>query len=593
MSDREPNPPELAPRAGGVGVDLLLLACVVLAAVLRARGLSTQIPIDDEWHGLDVALSRDAWFLFTHFSRAGANSVPFNLCLRGLLVSVGWSEVTIALPSLLAGVALVWSFPRWVRRRFGAEAAVISAAWLAIAPFLVFYSRTARCYSLLLLCESLALVALGEWLRQAQRRARTAFVVWGALAIWLHATALPPLLGAVGVAVGLRCRRSPRGAAPPAPRARQVALAGLAMVALAGALWLPALVHALPSPVHGAARFSLRTFTGMLELWSGTATVALQIVWALTALLGLARLARIAYEQVALWIAALGAGAIAVLVTRPNLTGTAAIFARYLLPVFPLVSLALGVAVQQARRRVRAAWQRHLLSGTCAIVLLAFYFLGPLPRIHTSPNSFTKHPAFQFNYADQARDHSRPDPLDPSSAGLRRSELQAFYASLGAEPGSAPVIEYPFLLGEDSNLLYFAQQVHHRPVLAGYYMSGAQERDVFGLAVAARAPHARPAPSPGYITNAMMIDHVFGRRPGATGVRLRTVVDILDPVAVKRSGAEYLILHANLLREFFHTGPARLHNDFVARIRGPLGERYGAPVFENDLITVLRLSPAR
>ena len=58
---------------------LVLVLLLLLGALLRLHGLGGQIPIDDEWHGLDFALTHDLWFLFNHFSRAGANSIPFNL----------------------------------------------------------------------------------------------------------------------------------------------------------------------------------------------------------------------------------------------------------------------------------------------------------------------------------------------------------------------------------------------------------------------------------------------------------------------------------------------------------------------------------
>ena len=584
----------------GMGADTwcvgtALFACTVIGAYLRVRGIAGQIPLDDEWHGLDFALTRDAWFLFTHFSRAGANSAPFNLCLRALLVSVGWTEITIALPSLVAGVALLWVFPRWVWRRFGAEAALVSAALLAIAPFLVFYSRTARAYSALLLLECLALIGLCDWLRDRRKRHGVALVVFGALAIWTHASALAPMLGAVAAVAFHRARLGRRTGATPALGARQVATAGLAMSALAGALWLPALLHPLPSPVHGPAHFSLGTAAGALELWSGSSHWPVQVLWALVALSGLGLAFRVAREEILLFAAAIGGGLLVVLLTRPNLAGIAGVFARYLLLVFPFVSLGIGMAVQTAARAAATTTARRYLLWAGAMALLAFlYLLGPLPRIHAAPSSFTKHPALQFSLAPDDPDRARPDPLvEAAGAGIHRSELQPFYAQLASEAGSAPVIEYPFLLGEDVNLLYFAQRVHGRPVLAGYYRSGAQDEDVFGLAVGARPARPPAHLSPGYITNAMMVDHVLGRHQPDARVRFRTVVDIEDEAAVQKSGAEYLVLHGSILRELFHIGPERVRSYFVGRIRAELIARYGAPVFENELVTVLRLSTRR
>ncbi len=573
---------------------LVLLACLVFGAFFRLRGLGGQIPMDDEWHALDFALSRDLWFLFTHFSRAGANSVPYNLYLRALLKSFGWTEVSIALPSLLAGMGLVWVFPRWVWRRFGAVAGVVAAALLAIAPFLVFYSRTARAYSVVLLLEGLALVALCEWLHTARRRHAVGLVVFGGLAMWVHASALPALLAAVSVAAGHRWLRARRTSAVLDPLAWHVLLAGLGMLALAGALWVPALRTPMPEIWHPSGQISARTFLGAWELLSGTAFVPLQLLYAAIALAGLVLAARRARQEVLVLSAAVVGALFVVLAARPNTSGVAGVFVRYLLPVYLLASLAVGVAAEAAVQAVRSRTRRGLLLGTMVVLLAVLFVEGPLPAVYGAPNSFTRHPTFAFDYATPETDRPRPDPLAPGEAQvLRRSDLQPFYFTLSREAGHAPVIEYPFVLGEDANLFYFAQQVHGRPVLAGYYRSGALDADVFGIAVGRRSPSDGRPPSPGYITNGLMVDHVLGRAESVANhgrIRFRTVVDIADPGAVARSGAEYLLLHWNPLREFFHIGPEWGKSWFVARIRERLAARYGAPVLENGAICVFRVN---
>jgi hypothetical protein len=91
----------------------------------------------------------------------------------------------------------------------------------------------------------------------------------------------------------------------------------------------------------------------------------------------------------------------------------------------------------------------------------------------------------------------------------------------------------------------------------------------------------------------MMIDHVLGRPERVENgdrIRFRTVVDIADFEAVSKSRAQYLILHWNPLREFFHIGPEWGRSWFVARIRERLVARYGAPAFENGAICVFRVN---
>jgi len=568
-----------------------LAACLALGAYLRLFGLGGQIPIDDEWHGLDFALTHDAWFLFTHFSRAGANSIPFNLYLRAVLESFGWTEWSIALPSLVAGVGLLWVFPRWVWRRLGAPAAMVSGALLAMAPFLVFYSRAARVYSVVLLLQCLALVALCEWLRVGRRRHVAGFVLFGALAIWAHASALPAMVAATAAAAGHRFLQSRRATDPLLPCAWHVAVAGLGMLALAGALWLPALWTPMPVMPLSPAHFSLRTLMGVIELLSGTDALSLQVAYLVLATAGIWLAARVAPMEVVVWGAATVGGLLAVLLAHPNSGGVAGVFVRYLLPAFLLASLAIGVAVEAAvRASSTRLWQRWLL-GTALCFLAALLLFGPLPRLYGTTNSFTKHPAFQFDYAEHDPDLARPDPLEINRGGrLPRSELQPFYAGLSRQPGDAPVIEYPFALGENANLLYFAQQVHGRPVLAGYYRSGALDVDTFGLAAASRSPRDVRPPSPGYIMSGMTVDHVLGRPETDRRIRFRTVIDIADPDAVSKSRADYLVLHWNLLREFYAIGPREVRSWFVHGIRRQLVARYGAPIEENEAIIVFRLS---
>jgi hypothetical protein len=571
---------------------VVLASIAVAGAWLRGHHLAQQIPIDDEWHGLDFALSSDAWFLLTHFSRAGANSVPYNVYLRVLLSSLGWSEVTIVLPSLVGGILLLWVFPSWVWRRFGAVTGIVTATVLAISPFLIFYSRVARAYSAMFLLQTVALVALAEWLRDNRRRDAVAFALSGGVAIWVHATALPALAAAVAVAVLLCWRRRRTTPGEAGPSARAAVMAGLGTLALAGLLWLPALRSPMPEVFHAPGQPTLRTFSEAWLLVCGTGTSWLAILCLVVALVGVLLALLRHRPETLLFVGAVVGCVLSVLIGRPNASGAAGVLVRYTLPVFVLFSLGLGVAAQTMVDRLAAVRAKALAGVMVAALLGAVLVLGPLPSRYGRVNSFTKHPALGFDVRDCGDDRTRPDPLAATpEQPLRRADLEPFYEDLARTQGQRPIIEYPFLLGEDANLFYFAQQVHRRPVLAGYRHSGATDKDVFGFAVSgAPSAQVRP-PSSGFITNAMMVDHVLGRRPDNPG--LHTLVDIDDPKALAQSDAEYLVLHWNLLREFFRVGPQWAKSGFVADARARLVGLYGAPLIDNEVITVFCFYGAR
>ncbi len=568
----------------------MLALIAFLGAWLRVHDLGRQIPIDDEWHGLDFALSRDAWFLLTHFSRAGANSVPYNVYLRVLLSSFGWNEVTIVLPSLVGGIVLLWVLPSWVWRRVGPVSGTVAAVVLAISPFLIFYSRVARAYSAMLLLQAVALLALADWLRDGRRRQAIAFVVAAAVAIWIHATALPAMVAAVSVAVLLRWRQRKRAPSDGGPTVRAAMVAGLAMLGLAGLLWMPALRSPMPEVFHPPGQPALATFASAWRLVAGTASSPLAVLCLVLVLIGVLLALRERRHEVLLLLAALAGCVALVLVGRPNASGAAGVLARYTLPCFLLASLTLGIVAQALVNAFGSTPGKVAAAGAVAALLGALVLHGPLPFVYGGVNSFTKHPAFGFDLRDHGTDRSRPDPLATGvEQPLRRADLAPFYAELARTPGRRPIIEYPFLLGEDANLFYFAQQLHQRPVLAGYWHSGATDKDVFGFSVPG-APATRP-PSSGYITNAMMVDHVLGRRPDNLG--FRTIVAIDDPNALANSGAEYLVLHWNLLREHFRIGPDWAKSPFVAQVRARLTATCGAPVVESEVITVFRLTGSR
>jgi hypothetical protein len=570
---------------------LALWALTLVGAWLRCRGIASQIPFDDEWHALDFTLSRDAWFIFTHFSRLGANSVPHDLYLRALLSSFGWTETSIVLPSLFSGIALVYCFPRWVARRFGEEAALASALLLAIAPFLVFYSRFARPYAPVLLLEALLVTNLSDWLHTGRPRNALAVVAFGSLALFTHLTAVAPVLGVLGVAVLWRWREARRGTATPGPwRVLRVAVL---TVAAGAALSLPSFAHAMQTDALASAHLSSRTLAGVVELLSGTDSAALQWLGLGMCGLGVVLGVRRAPRDLALVAGAALAAVAAVLVGQPLQAEVAAIFTRYALPLFLLSTLAAGIVVQAAVRASRSKRRWALLVGALLALGASLYWAGPLPRIHREPNSFTKHPAWQYGYADPDPTRARPNPLGSGEPGMPASRLHPFYLALSREPGAAPIVEYPFILGQDSNLYYFAQELHGRRVLAGYYPSGASWTDYYGLAFnpVAGSTSTPPPPSRGYILSVLTVDHVLGRAQRLGAVRFSTVVDLSDPAALEQSGAEYVLLHWDLLREQFGVRVERPEHAeaFVARLRAHLAASLGEPVLEDRVVSVFKV----
>jgi predicted membrane-bound mannosyltransferase len=159
----------------------VLFGAVACGAFLRLYLLPGQILLDDEWHALNYVLGRSFAFLATHFSVPGATSVPMNLYTRLLLETTGWSETMLRLPAVLAGLLSLLVLPPLVRRIFGTPTAMLFAVLLAISPFLLFYSRSARPYGVVLLLASVSMLSCWLWTATGRRRWAVAWAVCAVL----------------------------------------------------------------------------------------------------------------------------------------------------------------------------------------------------------------------------------------------------------------------------------------------------------------------------------------------------------------------------------------------------------------------------
>ena len=143
---------------------------------------------------------------------------------EALADGVGLDELTLRLPSLVAGLALLIGAPWIVWRRFGAAPAGVFAALLSFSPLLVLYSRIARAYAIGIALVFFALMALERWLAERKPGHALAYVSLSTLAVWFHQLTAPALMAPLALATGLLRAGCAAGAA--LARARRSALDG-------------------------------------------------------------------------------------------------------------------------------------------------------------------------------------------------------------------------------------------------------------------------------------------------------------------------------------------------------------------------------
>ena len=178
---------------------IFYLLTIVIGGFLRLYLISDQILLDDEWHALNFTIDHSLWYLFTHFPRVGANSIPMNAYVRLLLVSSDWSEILLILPSLVAGVASLLVFPLVLKRIFSYRVTIFFAFLFAVSPLIIFYSRVCRPYSIYTFLGFLSIWILYEWSLTGEKKFVWLFALTGTLCIYFH------LFGVIFVFVPLGC----------------------------------------------------------------------------------------------------------------------------------------------------------------------------------------------------------------------------------------------------------------------------------------------------------------------------------------------------------------------------------------------------
>ncbi len=557
----------------------LALAAALLAGFwLRWHLLADQVLGDDEWHGFYYALGKSPWWLLTHFSIPGATCIPLNFYSWLLGATVGWSEIWLRLPSLVGGVAIVAAGPWLAREIIGTRRAGLLAGLLAVSPLLIFYSRICRPYSAVALLAFASLLFAARWLQSGGRRSAALFAVTGVLAIYFHlfaaVTVAAPMLAGLILLIHARLFNV-GGRTAVGPSLREWLLAASILVVGGGVLVLPALIHSLQSTFFNialAGKLSFQSLPKVAELISGTGQPLLAILFWAAFVAGAVeqcrRNPRFGWMLVSLY----PLHALALILSRPDSAQSGIVLARYCIPLVPVTLLLVACGIQAA---LEAAVRNLALQTSIAVAALAALALaGPLPQCYVAPNNFTSHGAYQHRYGNIDWQKSFVSDLTPADftlvTAVRAEEISPFYQWLQNHPGSRPVVEFPMLIGDHFNPLYYYQHFHRRPVLVGYVTDLAASR---GLA-------------PGNIYGNTYIDQVLSLVPDPARLHFQNLVAMDNVATLRGRGAEFVILH----KQFEAQLPAvALPLPDLARLQDKFRRTFGEPFYEDAHIAVFRL----
>lgn len=559
----------------------ILAVALLLGIFLRSYLLSDQVLIDDEWHGFFYAIGKSPFFLLTHFSVPGATCIPLNFYTWLLGHTVGWSETLLRLPSLICGVLCVLLCPLLAQKIIGTQRAAWLALLLAISPLLIFYSRICRPYSALAFFGFAAVLLAALWMQTGRLRYGISFALAGVLAVYFHLYAViivgAPVFTAIALHLYSRFVKKSKEVAGP-PLRYWLAVAG--GMAVAGAiLVLPALIASMRSTFFNIAMkgsLEWESLPHVLALFSGTGQPALVAVFWLLLVVGAIDLFRRNAWFGATLVSLYPLHALALVLSRPDSAQSAIVLTRYSIPMVPVSLLLVACGLQwifeflASRMSLRPALQTVLATGYIG----AIAFAGPLPQTYIAPNNFTSHGAFQHRYGLIDWTHSFRSDLTPADFTvnllIRADEISPFYIELAKSPGSRPILEYPMMVGDHFNPLYYYQHFHRRPVIVGYATDV-----VIGEGLSA-----------GGVYGNTYVDQVLTLVPDKSRLKFRNFISMDDLAAMRARHVEFIIIHKSYESEL---SEITLPLPDVDRLRNEYAMRIGRPFYEDAHITVFRL----
>ncbi len=537
--------------------NLALLGAVFAGAALRAYQLPGQILVDDEWHALHKIIHSDYAEILTSFGNADY-SIPIALYYKLATDTVGLSEWVIRTPFFVAGALTVLIVPLLLRRHVGRFASDILAWLLALSPLLVFFSRFARPYSIVVLFGSVAVLVFHAWWIEHRARDAVMYAILTVLTGYFTLVALPFVLGPFAFFLVATLR------GPAAHRRAEVKRLAWLGLGTAG----PLLVLLAPpfsndfralSVKAGHGTVDWNTVLQVLQVMAGAGVWWVAVGVIVLAGIGLFRMYRTAPRFGAFLAVLILIQVIAVAVASPRGVERAPVLGRYLLPVLPVLLLFAAVGLRWAAGLAGSFRGKGLhiavVAGTCTILFVS----GPLSEVYYRPNNWTS------NVLKRGL-RNKPDPLRSLQRKLRR--VPEFYRTLSQYPSaSRVVVEAPSLLGMGRNPLPVYQKIHRQKTLVGF---------VNGLCSKPR-PGEVPYSPPG-----------GGQMEGPPGIRLRNFVFLADPDELVKRGVDYVVFHRHLLGETKRPPRRRRHLDVSACI-AKYRTLFGRPVFSDSDIVVFEI----
>ena len=313
----------------------LLSTIGAIGFVLRLYGINNSLWLDE---------FGTLWTVEGDFSQVVRRSLSFQgqspfyyLIVWACVHLLGISEFTLRLPSLLFGIAAVYTVYRLAAELYNKRAGTIAACFLWIAPGMVQSSTDARPYALALFMVALMFYGFARAVMTGSRSGRWLFIIGAAGLFSAHYLLIPV---AMGIALGYSWFPSLREKYLPAEFARDL---GIQLVLVA---WF------LPQLFQLLARRDRLTWLGASNYLAFFQLIGPFLVWTAAGFCFRRRLFGSVLQRAMTWVFVAGVVAQIAFLQLLDFFGTNLLHQRYMLVILVPAVLIATIALQAVPRKI-------------------------------------------------------------------------------------------------------------------------------------------------------------------------------------------------------------------------------------------------
>jgi hypothetical protein len=526
---------------------MALSAIVAFGFFFRIYLLNSQILVDDEWHAVNTVIGKSYWDLLTHYNPKDYSSPLLNIWVLGLYNIWGWSETSLRIPSLIAGLVTLILLPIWLKNRISMRAAIICGFFMAMSPQMIFYSRYLRGYSLALLFSCCAVFAFIRYLQKSDLRHSIGFLMASAMAALSHPfsiVAIASLFPAVLVVKGIEVIHNKQYPNAIAASNKNIAYLAVCLVIVLSILLSPMLKSFSDLP-WAKSSFSINAGFEVLSLISGTASIPLVTTFWILCSIGLLCVFKNNILLGAIFASMIFSYITGLVIFRPLGISAGAVFIRYSIVLVPVCLTLAAVAFDRLvgcyidkRGGSTTAIRRSIAFLISTIYVSIYFYFGPLSNIYINHNNFMNHSAYQwsFNYGDWSKS---PEHHIYNHVSVKKSEIPSFYSWLRDQQHIHTIIEHPLDICDYNNFLYFYQILHRKKTLVGY------TTNVRLLGYLVSEKRNRLSSEAGIIGKTSA-DEILARVANPKKLKFSNMVDVTEIESVQNCGADILVLHKSI-----------------------------------------------